>query len=92
MWSFLDWLLTQLILGDFKWTLLGAGLMAAALLFYLVIYAIMKGRYPVLRIILGIAFVILFVYFGHELFDPYFHMLETWFVTPQAEPMHLFGG
>lgn len=75
------------ILGEFKWTLIGSLLTLWALMFSKFIGIISKRLW--LQVLSGIVLVALFVWYGHEMIDPYFHKMALFWITPLAEPMIL---
>jgi hypothetical protein len=89
--DFITWLiftyLSPLIEGDFKWTLLGASLFGLALLFSKLFKLIRLPKY--LQVLLTIILICLFVWYGHEFVDPYFHLIEKWWNTGLAPHMQL---
>lgn len=80
-------LLTWIILGQFKWTVLGALLVLFALFAVWVIGR--KWRYKFLRFLFGLVMVCFALWYGHLWIDPKFHAIEKWYVTPIDEPMHI---
>jgi hypothetical protein len=89
--DFITWLiftyLSPLIEGDFKWTLLGAFLFGLALLFSKLFKLIRLPKY--LHVLLTIISIGLFIWYGHEFVDPYFHEMVRLWNAPLAPHMEL---
>lgn len=83
------WLISQFIMGDFKRTVLGGMLVLLAFGVYSVIRPLFKNSHILIRILIATVLVCVFLYFGHEIVDPWFHQIESWMTTPLGEPMHL---
>lgn len=90
------WFLDQFILGEFKWTILGAvlalsGLGVGRLLAYILAKITKAPRWlaGLMAFILGAACIGLAVWYGHELIDPWLHAAADWWVTPLGEPLDL---
>jgi hypothetical protein len=81
-------LLTHIIMGDFKWTALGAMLVLLALFLAWLVGRKWKAGW---RFFVGLVLVCTFVYYGHELIDPKIHAFEQWYCCshPWGEPMQL---
>jgi hypothetical protein len=79
--------LSNLIEGDFKWTLLGMALTLMAVLVTLILSRWIKPTWA--RVLILFVLVGLLVWFGHEWMDPYFHQMVNWWNAPIDEPMQL---
>jgi hypothetical protein len=84
----------RFILGDFKWTIIGAilfgvGLFVAKLIEPYIIKRYAKYSRWLCPVIAGVI-IALIVWFGHEWIDPYFHAMELWYTSPlNGEHMHI---
>jgi hypothetical protein len=79
--------LSPLIEGDFKWTLLGAFLFGLALLFSNIFKLFRLPKF--IQVLITILLICLFVWYGHELIDPYFHEMVRLWNAPLAPHMEL---
>jgi energy-coupling factor transporter transmembrane protein EcfT len=80
--------LSPLIEGDFKWTLLGASLTVLAFFTSRIFKLFSIPKFILLLITLIL--ICLFVWYGHEFVDPYFHeMVRLWNAPLNGEHMNL---
>ena len=80
-------IINDLILGDFLWTVLGAGLTLMALAITKIINRKVESKW--VRWGIGIVLVGLFVCVGHELADPLIHSMREWYITPLGPSLQL---
>jgi putative effector of murein hydrolase len=79
--------LSPLIEGEFKWTLLGSFLTVSAFFTSRIFKLFRLPKF--IQVLITILLICLFVWYGHEFVDPYFHLVEKWWNTGLAPHLEL---